>query len=278
MMTEKHKLCTELSTISGGNVHNFVDKGVFLCLREYIQNRNDMQKRLFRSLPYMRIFGWLGVILFTLAATLGIPVCIAVSEESGAVVVIDAGHGGADGGVTGVNSGVKESDLNLVMARLVGEYLESGGFEVVFTRKGKGGLYRDTDRDKKRTDMLRRGELIRRVSPAAVVSIHMNTFSSSSRRGAQVFFDASSEGGRALAEVMQDRLNRDFNLSGAGRAFAPLSAEKYILSCSAAPTVIVECGFLSNPSDEKDLLSSDYRARFSYSVFRALAQFLSDGA
>lgn len=219
-------------------------------------------------------------IVFLIAALLlsavGVPaVTVLAVRSDAATVVIDAGHGGADGGVTGVNTSVKESDLNLVMAKLLGEYFESGGFRVVYTRKNAKGLYRETDSNKKRADMERRAEIIAEASPVAVISIHMNKYSASSRRGAQVFFDASSDSGKALADAVQDELNRTFNVPDAGREFAALSADKYILRQSTAPSVIVECGFLSNPVDEANLLNPDYRAEFAYAVFRATAAFLS---
>ena len=238
-----------------------------------------MQKIRVSSIPRMRIFKVIALVLAAVLPVLCVPAVTVLADNIGAVtVVIDAGHGGADGGVTGVNTGVKESDLNLAVSKLVGEYFESGGFRVVYTRSNKGGLYRETDGNKKRADMQRRAEIIRDASPAAVISIHMNTFSASSRRGAQVFFDGASEEGRAFAEIMQEELNRTFNVPDAGRKFAPLTAEKYILQQSAAPAVIVECGFLSNPVDEANLLDPDYRAEFAYSVFRAAAAFLSGGA
>ena len=145
------------------------------------------------------------------ACAVAVPVAVSPRAER-AVVVVDAGHGGADGGVTGVNTGVKESDLNLAMSFLIGGCLEGMGFEVVYTRTGKGGLYDETDRDKKSADMHRRGEIIRASAPSAVLSVHMNIFFERGRRGAQVFFDRSSEGGRALAEGIQTALNEGFNL------------------------------------------------------------------
>lgn len=278
-MTWKSVLCTKLSTISVQIVNNSVDKVVFLCFREYIQKRNDMQKS--RPLIVLRLRSL--KVFFLVVAVVVSAVCVpavtvfAVRADL-PTVVIDAGHGGIDGGVTGVNTAVKESDLNLVMSKLVGEYFESGGFRVVYTRKNSKGLYRDTDSNKKRADMERRAEIIRDASPVAVISIHMNTYSASSRRGAQVFFDASSEAGKSLADTVQEELNRRFNVSDAGREFAALAADKYILRQTSAPSIIVECGFLSNPVDEANLLRSDYRAEFAYYVFRAVAAFLSGGA
>ena len=211
------------------------------------------------------------------AAAVALPVAVSAQADGSAVIVVDAGHGGADGGVTGVNTGVKESDLNLEMSRLIGGCLESAGFEVVYTRTGKGGLYFESDRDKKSADMHRRAEIIRQNAPSAVLSIHMNTFFDRGRRGAQVFFDGGSTEGQALAERIQSRLNEQFNLPDAGREFAALAADKFILKQTEAPSVIVECGFLSNPVDEANLLDPDYAARFAAAVSSAVAEMLGAG-
>ena len=149
-----------------------------------------------------RLLAVLVAAVIVVAGALSVPLAVSVAAGAGgAVVVIDAGHGGIDGGVTGSASGVKESELNLALARVLAEYVEAGGMRAVMTRKSSAGLYRATDSNKKRADMQRRVEIVREAAPVAVVSIHKNTFSSPSRRGAQVFFDAGSEKGRALAEL-----------------------------------------------------------------------------
>lgn len=201
-------------------------------------------------------------------------IAAAVTAAEAETVVIDAGHGGADGGVTGVATGAKESDLNLEMAMVLGDYLESAGFRVVYTRKNADDLCGGGAFDK-RKDMYKRAEIVKRAAPVAVISLHMNAFPSSSRRGAQVFFGKSSEEGAALAAAVQDRLNAAFNEPDVGRKFSALSAEKFLLEQSAAPAVIVECGFLSNPADEKNLTSPLYRAGFAYEIFRGIAAFLA---
>ena len=92
-------------------------------------------------------------------------------------VCIDAGHGGVDGGVTGVNTGVKESDLNLSVSRLLKEHFESCGITVVMTRKTKDGLYGTATSGFKRRDMEKRREIIEQSKPDMVISIHMNKYS-----------------------------------------------------------------------------------------------------
>ena len=109
-----------------------------------------------------------------------------------------------------------------------------------------------------------------------MVSVHMNFYSASSRRGAQVFFDRKSESGREFANVMQGVVNSELNSVGGGREYSALSAEKYLLSCSPYPSIIVECGFLSNPIDEANLVRADYQAKLAYTLYLGVVEFLNN--
>lgn len=199
---------------------------------------------------------------------------LAVGTTTRRIIVLDAGHGGEDGGVTGAKTGVKESDLNLQMSKIVGEYFESAGFYVVYTRKNSrslsGGAF------SKRDDLDKRLDVINSSGAEAAISLHMNFYSSSSRRGAQVFFYKDSPDGEELARLVQDRLNADFNLPDTGRNYAALSAEKYLFWHSTVPIIIVECGFLSNPIDENNLSSPTYRQELGYSIFKGALIYLSN--
>ena len=173
-------------------------------------------------------------------------------------VVVDAGHGGLDGGVSS-GGGVKESDVVLILSRLVGERLEGAGVKVVYTRRGEGALV--SGKFIKRKDMEKRLNIIKRASPNLVVSIHLNAYGDKSRRGMQVFF--WGEQSRPLALTLQDGLNQNFNMPDTRRNFSALKADKYLLKESPCPSVILECGFLSNPIDEQNLLDEQYRHRLA---------------
>ena len=148
-----------------------------------------MQSETLKKTKAAKFFAAVLTAVVLASAAAAIPVCaVLTAGEARPVIVVDAGHGGLDGGVVGTRTGVKESDLNLAVALLLGGMLEEDGFDVVFTRAGKGGLYLDGERGKKSADMRRRADIIARSGAVGVVSIHMNTFSDSSRRGAQVFF------------------------------------------------------------------------------------------
>ena len=124
--------------------------------------------------------------------------------------------------------------------------------------------------------MFKRGDIINAAKPDAMISVHMNFYSASSRRGAQVFFDRHSEQGRRFADIMQEIINRDLNSDNGGRAYTALSAEKYLLSCSPYPSIIVECGFLSNPFDEANLTDKNYQTKLAYTLFLGIDGFLKN--
>lgn len=234
-----------------------------------------MQKKPFSLMLIKAVLTALGVVFILLACASPFIAVAAIKNDTRKVVVVDAGHGGADGGVSGARTGVKESDLNLKVAKLLGEYLKSGGYRVVYTRQNDTMHTHPNVRDnRKRADMFKRGDIINAAKPDAMVSIHMNFYSASSRRGAQVFFDRKSVEGRAFAEIMQDAINVGLNRDNGGREYSALSAEKYLLSCSPYPSIIVECGFLSNPFDEANLINPEYQSKLAYTLYLGIVKFL----
>jgi len=177
--------------------------------------------------------------------------------SSSVKIVIDAGHGGIDGGVSGINTGLKESDINLKIALKLSEKLRSRGFETALTRKTKEGLYDTTAKGFKRRDMARRKEIIERESPALLLSVHQNYYSSSLERGGQVFYLKGDEADKTLASNLQGRLNALYEKEGVkGRKIMP--ADYYILACAPCPAALVECAFMSSPKDEALLLDDAF--------------------
>lgn len=171
----------------------------------------------------------------------------------GAVVVIDAGHGGYDGGVVGV-TGTKESELNLELALTLGEMLTADGVAVVYTRTEDIALG-----NTKREDMKARADIIKNSRPDCVISLHLNSYSDKNRRGVQVFYDDTQRGG-SFASFMQERLNAAINYKYSKRSnLAPQSGDFYITKCYGCPSIIIECGFISNREDEALLKTKAFR-------------------
>ena len=196
------------------------------------------------------------------------------SGASMPVVVLDAGHGGIDGGVSGA-TGVKESDLNLAIVRILQEKFEAAGYEAVLTRRSEAGLYGTTAPGHKRRDMAARAQIIQEASPALVLSIHQNSFSDPVRRGAQAFYRLDLPSSKALALALQSALN---GMEECVKKTSPVAGDYFILKCCDAPSAIVECGFLSNAEDEKLLLSESYREKLASAILEGALTYLSAAA
>lgn len=193
------------------------------------------------------------------------------SEKTSVVdftVVIDAGHGGMDGGVVSA-TGVRESDLNLQYAKTLGELFRRSGFNVVYTRKTKDGLYGLPTKGFKLRDMKKRREIILQSQPNLVISVHMNKFPQSSRSGPQVFFQKGSVEGEKLAESLQTVFN-----NFTGNRHEALSGDFYICRESPCTAVLVECGFFSNANDLAQLQTEEYRNTLCAKMFDGVMLYL----
>ena len=193
----------------------------------------------------------------------------ATSPKPSYTVVVDAGHGGADGGVQGVNTGVYERELNLSIAYKVKAELEKAQINVVMTRTTSDGAL-DTMLTQKQEDMEKRKKIIMDASPDCVVSIHQNKYTQQSRRGAQAFFWGDS----SLADVLQSALNENLNKVNTGRTFSALKGDYYILRQTPYPSALVECGFLSNPLDEALLITDEYQNKVAKVIADSIISFL----
>ena len=206
--------------------------------------------------------------------TLYLPQPVGVFGDGGMRIVVDAGHGGIDGGVCGISSGVKESELNLAISYCVKEKLEDLGFDVTLTRKTEGGLYGTPTKGFKKRDMEKRKEIIEKTAPVLVLSIHQNFYSSRVVRGGQVFCNADDERSMLLGKSIQTCLNELYK-SVDVKAREAKAGEYFMLQCTAYPSVIVECGFLSNTADEKVLCSDGWKNRLAESIATGVMFYLS---
>lgn len=215
------------------------------------------------------------IILLILAifTTIGVAYCYIPRREY--TIVIDVGHGGSDNGVIGKESGVTESEINLLVSFNLKSKLEERGVSVILTREGKSVL--NGKSGTKKDDFEKRKSIINDAQPDVMVSIHQNKFPDASRRGAQVFFNAQSAEGKSLATAVQSGLN-ELNLQNVNRTYDALKGDYYILNCSSYPSCIVECGFLSNPEDEKLLLDATYRDELCKKITKGIFAYLNESS
>ena len=184
---------------------------------------------------------------------------------SGWTILIDPGHGGYDGGAKARDSGVWEKVINLDVALQVEKSLTEQGASVVMTRREDADLCtedRPAALTKKRQDMLARVEMAVSAQVDMVLSIHMNEYRARSESGPQVFYRAGSDAGRLLAGCMQEALIERLRPR---KERAAMAGDYFILQLDV-PSVLVECGFISNPEEEKLLLSGNYQARLGEAV------------
>ena len=186
-------------------------------------------------------------------------------------IVIDAGHGGRDGGAVGKTTGVTESLLNLQFALKLKELCENYNFNVVLTRKDMNGLYSAFATNKKKSEMQKRQEIIESSNPDVVISLHMNSFPVSSSRGAQVFYAEGNESGKVLGESVQKALHNEIDYA---KSVAKVG-DFYVLNCTEKAGILVECGFLSNAEEEVLLQQEDYQEKFCYAILYGILTYFS---
>ncbi|MBQ8748871.1 MAG: N-acetylmuramoyl-L-alanine amidase [Clostridia bacterium] len=188
------------------------------------------------------------------------------------VVVIDAGHGGIDGGVVGASGESKESDINLAYSLCLGAYFEGLNFKVVYTRQDDNGLYSEFATNKKVDDMKKREQIINSAKPDLVISMHQNGFTLPDQRGITAFYKIGHEESKALADCIQERFQKKIEYA---RAEA-LPGDYFILNCTNTLSVLIECGFLTNPDEEVLLQDVDYMNKVCHEIFSACVMYFID--
>ena len=197
-----------------------------------------------------------------------------VSAPTGkAVWVIDAGHGGEDGGAVAAD-GSKESDMNLAIAQRLDALLVFLGEETRMTRTEDISIHdasASTLREKKRSDLENRVGLVNSTQGAILVSIHQNSLPSSKQtHGAQVFY-GKKEGSAEVANAVQLALNQTVN-AGNEKTEKAIDASIFLMKNVTAPAILIECGFLSNENETTLLKSSQYQQRLAVVIASGLLQ------
>lgn len=185
---------------------------------------------------------------------------------SGRIFFIDAGHGGTDGGAKARKSGKWEKEINLQVAQKLMTLLEESGAQVIMSR--------ETDMEysqSKRADLTARLEKAQAGNAEMLISIHMNEYHSSSESGPQVFYRKGQEKSRLLAGVLQQALIDGLNPA---KKRSALAGDYFMLSLEI-PSVLVECGFLSNAAEEKLLLQSEYQEKVAHAIHDGVIEYFS---
>ena len=183
-------------------------------------------------------------------------------------IIIDPGHGGFDPGKPGIN-GEDEKDLNLKISLKLKDRLEDAGVKVIMTRSTDDDVDGIDGGRHKSKDMLQRKKVAE--SGNILVSIHQNSFTQESVRGAQVFYSEKSSKGKKLAECIQKSI-RD-NVDNNNKRVPKSNTHYYVIRSVQIPSVIVECGFLTNQEEEKLLNTEEYQDKLAEAIYLGICEY-----
>ncbi len=202
-----------------------------------------------------------------------VPVISDSISEGNRTVIIDSGHGGADGGCVGVN-GCVEKDINLAIATDLQKLLELSGFNVIMTRtedvsihdNGIEGL-----RNQKVSDMENRLKIIQSHPDALFISIHQNQYTEPQYFGAQMFYTTNNPSNFKLAQTMQQCF-RELQPNN-DREIKLIDNGWYLFKNTEQPALLIECGFLSNAEDAANLSDSEYQKKVAFTIYKGITSF-----
>lgn len=186
------------------------------------------------------------------------------------IVVLDAGHGYPDGGATN-SDGISEADINLSIIMKLQELLEASDCQVILTRSDENGIYDADAKSKKTSDLKNRIEIINNSSADILVSVHLNKISQSKYYGWQSFFQEDNESSETLAKSIQSNLN--YAIQKTNKREALSISNIYLMDNSTIPSVIVECGFLSNPEEAILLQDDEYQSELAWGIYTGIMDF-----
>ena len=193
-------------------------------------------------------------------------------------LVIDAGHGGFDGGAVGAN-GTTEQDINLSVSDSVRALCGLFGRPAAMTRTEREALDYvpgRSVRENKVADIKARERIVKEIKNPVFLSIHLNKFEDAKYYGAQVFYSKNNPASRTLAEMTQSALIRGIENGNIRRA-KPAATAIYLMKNLDCPAVIVECGFLSNPEEEQKLCDPGYQKQLALCIFNGYQTYLTEG-
>lgn len=191
------------------------------------------------------------------------------------IIGIDPGHGGVDPGAVS-KTGIKEDDINLEIALKLKRFIEQSGGIAIMTREEDVGLYTEkstTLRQMKTEDLINRKELILAADCEVFISIHLNSFPKSKYYGAQTFYMKDDFISQELANIIQEELKHVLDKENYRQPSQ--RDDVYLLKEMEIPTVLVECGFLSNPIEEQLLVTDEYQEKIAWSIYVGIMKYLN---
>lgn len=204
---------------------------------------------------------------------------VKTSADNSPIIIIDAGHGGEDGGTQSAD-GVLEKEINLAISLKINDILLSQGYKTVLVRDGDYLIYEDsasTLREKKVSDIHKRMEIMESYDNCIFLSVHQNYFTESKYSGAQVFYSKNNPESKKIASAIQESIVLDIQPDNT-RQIKESTSDIYLLYHAKAPAVMVECGFMSNVEEAKKLSEDNYQQKMAESVVKGLKNYLINKA
>ncbi len=191
-------------------------------------------------------------------------------------IIIDAGHGGDDGGASA--NDIIEKDLNLSISKILYDLFTSNGFNVVMTRTDDNSIDTNgtTIREKKVSDMKNRLEIYNSDLNNIVISIHQNKFEQEKYNGTQIFYSPNNENSVNLAESIKSSIITLIQPKNT-RECKKATKDIYLLYNAKVPAVIVECGFISNVNEAEKLKTDSYQKQLAFSIYLGVADYINNG-
>ncbi|OPJ54858.1 N-acetylmuramoyl-L-alanine amidase CwlD [Alkalithermobacter paradoxus] len=213
----------------------------------------------------------LGIILFIDDNTSNVSINMPVTNK---VIILDAGHGELDTGAVGDNN-TFEKDINLQIVLKLRTLLEESGALVILTREKDERLYEkaQTIREKYLEDLRNRKALIKESKADLLISIHLNSFPQKKYYGAQVFYPKSDKQSKEIAQFIQEELRRVLDKNNK-RSIKPRD-NIYLLENNSIPSILIECGFLSNDKEEELLKSGSYQDKIAWAIYIGIQKYFS---
>lgn len=190
------------------------------------------------------------------------------------IIVLDAGHGGMDSGAVGA-TGVLEKDINLSIVLALRDMFEMSGFQTVLTRDEDISIYDagvEGIRNQKLNDMDNRLKIIQSYPESIFLCIHQNNYTDPKYFGGQMFYNNNNPNNRTLAQIMQNRFAQ--LQTGNDREIKLTGEELFLLKSNKNPSLMIECGFLSNPEEEQNLASWEYQQKVAFTIYSGVLEFL----
>lgn len=184
-------------------------------------------------------------------------------------VVIDAGHGGKDGGTIGIDGSIEKA-VNLSIALDLYDFLTVSGVNTDLTRSGDYELYNDGE-DRNKSDLYNRLDYINSKSNAVLISIHQNHFENESEWGTQIWYSENDEKSKILADKILMSIKENLQNENE-RVNKPSGDDYYLLHKASVPSVMVECGFMSNAEENKKLQDIEYQKDLAFSILCGICE------